>query len=123
MRRIRTLTLGVVMAPLIAVTAMAADCPKPTDLHDGWMVAVPYQEGLDPALICGIGPRLEALKEAQAHGVVIARLGRLIYEHYFAGKDSRRCEFRRRDKARHPFDQQERDFAARRHRPGRGPPY
>jgi CubicO group peptidase (beta-lactamase class C family) len=40
-------------------------------------------------LICGIGPRLEALKEAKAHGVVITRHGRLVYEHYFAGKDWR----------------------------------
>src|SRR5213595_1608476 len=88
-RRIRMLTLGAVLAPLIAVTAMAAECPKPTDLHDGWTVTAPDQEGLDPALICGIGPRLEALKEANAHGVVIARHGRLVYERYFAGKDWR----------------------------------
>ncbi|HEY8874336.1 MAG TPA: serine hydrolase domain-containing protein, partial [Stellaceae bacterium] len=52
-------------------------------------VAAPDLEGLDPALICGIGPRLEALKEANAHGVVIARHGRLVYERYFAGNDWR----------------------------------
>jgi hypothetical protein len=75
MRRIGTLMLFVVLAPLIALAAMAADCPKPTDLGDGWTVTAPEQEGLDPALICGIGPRLEALKEAQAHGIVIARHG------------------------------------------------
>jgi len=40
-------------------------------------------------LICGIGPRLEALKEANAHGVVIARRGRPVYEHYFTGRDWR----------------------------------
>ena len=45
--------------------AARADCSKPTDLHDGWTVAAPEQEALDPALICGIGPRLEALKEAK----------------------------------------------------------
>jgi len=89
MRRMRTLTLAAALAPLIAVAAMAADCPKPTDLHDGWTVAAPDQEGLDPTLICGIGPRLEALKEANAHGVVIARHGRLVYERYFTGKDWR----------------------------------
>jgi CubicO group peptidase (beta-lactamase class C family) len=89
MRRIVRLMLAPVLAPLIVVAAMAADCPKPTDLSDGWTVAAPEQEGLDPALICGLGPRLEALKEAQAHGIVIARHGRLIYEHYFAGKDQR----------------------------------
>jgi CubicO group peptidase (beta-lactamase class C family) len=81
--------LGLVLASLIAVPTMAANCDSPTDLHDGWTVAAPEKEGLDAALICGIGPRLEALKEAKAHGVVIARHGRLIYEHYFAGKDWR----------------------------------
>jgi CubicO group peptidase (beta-lactamase class C family) len=74
---------------MVALPAMAAECGTPTDFHDGWPVAAPDQEGLDPALICGIGPRLEALKEAQAHGVVIARHGRVVYELYFAGKDWR----------------------------------
>ena len=82
MRQVGVLVFGFVVV-LIAVAAIAADCPKPTDLHDGWTVAAPDQEGLDPALICGIGPRLEALKEANAHGVVIARHGRLVYERYF----------------------------------------
>src|SRR5215813_8938113 len=92
MWRIVALLLGVVPATLVSpavAAAMAADCPKPTDLHDGWLVAAPEEEGLDPALICGIGPRLEALKEGQAHGIVIARHGRLVYEHYFAGEDQR----------------------------------
>ena len=89
MRRIGTSMLAVVLAPLIAVPAMAADCSVPPDLGDGWTVAAPEQEGFDPALICGIGPRLEALKEAQAHGIVIARHGRLVYEHYFHGQDQR----------------------------------
>jgi hypothetical protein len=40
---------------------MAANSENPTDLHDGWTEAPPEKEGLDPALICGIGPRLEAL--------------------------------------------------------------
>jgi CubicO group peptidase (beta-lactamase class C family) len=89
MRQVGTLAVGLVLALVIAVAAIAADCPKPTDLGDGWTVAAPEQEGLDPALICGIGPRLEALKEAKVHGVVIARHRRLIYEHYFAGEDQR----------------------------------
>jgi len=87
-RPIGTLMLAVISAPLIAVPAVAADCPMPPDLGDGWTVAAPEQEGLDSTLICGIGPRLEALKEAQAHGVVILRHGRLIYEHYFVSFDA-----------------------------------
>jgi CubicO group peptidase (beta-lactamase class C family) len=88
MRQVGALVFGLVFV-LIAVAAMAADCQEPTDFHDGWTVAAPEQEGLDPALICGIGPRLEALKEANAHGVVVTRHRRLVYEHYLAGNDER----------------------------------
>ena len=80
---------SVALSLVVAVPAIAADCGTPTDLHDGWTVAAPEKEGLDPTLICVIGPRLEALKDAKAHGVVITRYGRLVYEHYFAGKDWR----------------------------------
>ena len=85
MRWIGALVFGMLLAP----TAIAADCGSPADLHDAWKIAAPEQEGLDPALICGIGQRLEALKQANAHGVVVARHGALVYEHYFAGKDER----------------------------------
>ena|SRR5438105_5120318 len=76
----RALPFAVVLAPAIAVAETAASCGSPSDLRDGWSVAAPEQEGLDPALICGIGPRLEALKEAKAHGIDIARHGLLVYE-------------------------------------------
>jgi hypothetical protein len=60
MLRVTARMLGIVIALLVAATVAAADCPSPTDLHDGWTVAASEKEGLDPALICGIGPRLEA---------------------------------------------------------------
>ena len=88
MRQVGVLGFGLVFM-LIGGAEIAAECPKATDFHDGWTVATPERQGLDPALICGIGPRLEALKEANAHGVVITRHGRLVYEHYFAGDDER----------------------------------
>jgi hypothetical protein len=47
MRWLGTLTLAVVLALVIAVAAAAADCPKPTDLGDGWTVA-PEQGGPIP---------------------------------------------------------------------------
>ena len=86
MWRVVALVLRVVLATLVAPAAVAASCGTPTDLHDGWVVATPKAEGLDAALLCGIGPRLEALKEANAHSVVITRHGRLVYEHYLTGK-------------------------------------
>jgi CubicO group peptidase (beta-lactamase class C family) len=87
MRLIGTLVLVLVIVS--TSPSKAVDCGSPTDLRDGWTVAAPANEGLDPALICGIGPRLEALKEANTHGVVIIRHGRLIYERYFTGRDWR----------------------------------
>jgi CubicO group peptidase (beta-lactamase class C family) len=89
MLRLTARMLGIAIALLVAAAVAAADCPSPTDLHDGWTVAAPEKEALDPALICGIGPRLDAFKEAKPHGVVIARHGQLVYENYFAGNDWR----------------------------------
>src|SRR5438045_2690072 len=86
---INALVFGILLAPMLAATAIATDCGSPADLHDAWRIAAPQQVGLDPALVCGIGPRLEALEEAKAHGVVIARHGALVYERYFAGQDWR----------------------------------
>src|SRR5689334_9569807 len=87
-RSVGVLGFGLVFI-LIGGAEIAAECPKATDFHDGWTVAAPERQGLDPALICGIGARLEALKEANAHGIVITRHGRLVYEYYFAGNDER----------------------------------
>jgi CubicO group peptidase (beta-lactamase class C family) len=82
--------LGIAVAAMLTLSAGAADadeCGKPADLHDGWEVAAPEAQGLDPALICAIGPRFGAWHEADTHAVVIARHGTLVYEHYFTGED------------------------------------
>jgi hypothetical protein len=63
-------------------------------MGDGWSVSSPSDQGLDPALICAIGPRLKDLPEAQPNGVVIVRHGVLVYEQYFAGADQRWPEHR-----------------------------
>jgi CubicO group peptidase (beta-lactamase class C family) len=89
MRRIGALVFGMVFASTVALAAMAANCGIPIDIHDGWAVAAPEKEGFDPALICGIGPRLEGWTEADPHGVVVARHGVLVYDDYFAGQDKR----------------------------------
>jgi len=54
----------------------------------GWLDGrAAEQQGLDPDLICAIGPRFEAWHEANAHAVLVARHGALVYEHYFTGED------------------------------------
>ena len=69
--------------------AQVKDCGAPAALNDGWRVAAPAEAGLDPTLICAIGPRFDAWKEANAHSVLVVRKGMLVYERYFAGADER----------------------------------
>ena len=72
---------------LIRITADA-----PAERNDGWPVAAPEQQGMDGAMLRGIGARLAACGEARAHAVVVARHGALVYEHYFTGEDWRWTE-------------------------------
>src|SRR5262249_42559927 len=54
----------------------------------GWLASGQVREkGLDAALLCGIGPRFQGWKEMNAHAVVVARYGALVYEHYYVGED------------------------------------
>ena len=73
----------------LAWTAHAEPCGAPTNQSDGWEVSTPQEQGLDAQKICDIGPRLAGLAGANAHGVVIARNGAIVYEAYFKGDDQR----------------------------------
>jgi hypothetical protein len=33
----------------------SSDCGSPSDIHDGWVISSPEQQGLDPALLCAMG--------------------------------------------------------------------
>jgi CubicO group peptidase (beta-lactamase class C family) len=70
-----------------AMAQTSPDCPAPAKLDDGWVTSQPQTQGLDPSLICGIGARLGAWKDADVHAIVIVRHGTLVYERYFAGED------------------------------------
>jgi CubicO group peptidase (beta-lactamase class C family) len=75
---------------LIFVTSSAlaeSDCGSPADRSDGWPTAAPEQEGMNAAVLCALGPQFDAWKEANAHAVVVARHGKLVYERYFTGTD------------------------------------
>jgi CubicO group peptidase (beta-lactamase class C family) len=65
-----------------------ADDSQPSPLADGWPVSSPEDVGLDGSLIRGIGPHFESWTDANAHAILIARHGKLIYEHYFTGEDT-----------------------------------
>ena len=83
MRRVALLA-ALLLAPL---AALAEDCPSPASGEDHWAVAAPADVGLDGATLCAIGPRFTEWKQANIHAVLVARHGRLAFEHYFSGAD------------------------------------
>lgn len=89
MSRATALALLVALLPSLGQAASPADCAAPAAIEDGWPVATPEAQRLDPAVICSIGASLEQLPEANPHGVVIARNGVLVYEKYYDGPDRR----------------------------------
>src|SRR5438105_5904508 len=89
MRWIGSAALCVVLLTAVARAGTSADCDAPAAMSDGWAVSTPAQQGLDPKLICAIGPSLAELKGADPHGVVVVRHGTLVYEEYFDGDDMR----------------------------------
>lgn len=58
-------------------------------MSDGWAVSSPAEQGLNPQLVCAIGPVLAKLRDADPHGVVVVRHKALVYERYFPGDDLR----------------------------------
>jgi CubicO group peptidase (beta-lactamase class C family) len=86
MRLVAALAVWLMLAPpVLAGAAIPRNCGAPVAMADGWRVAAPQKEGLDPKLICAIGPTLAKLPMANPNGVVIDRHGKLVYEHYFTG--------------------------------------
>jgi CubicO group peptidase (beta-lactamase class C family) len=84
-----SLALCVLFGAASAVAEQAGDCGGLPDLGDGWEIASPAQEGFDPESLCALGPHLAALRDADPHGVVVVRHGKLVYEAYFSGDDGR----------------------------------
>ena len=50
-------------------------------------MATPESVGLDGAKLCALVAKFEEWKEANLHGVVVVRHGKLAFEHYFRGFD------------------------------------
>jgi CubicO group peptidase (beta-lactamase class C family) len=81
------LLLFLALLPL-ASAAAAPDCGEPQARADGWSLATPGSVGLDTKPLCAIVPHFTRwLLGANIHAVLVARHGRLVYEHYFKGDD------------------------------------
>src|SRR5271156_3773445 len=89
MRLIAAAAACVALFPIAARADTPVDCGAPAAMPDGWPVAAPADEGFDPKLICSVGPAVAKLTDADPHGVVVARKGKLVYEQYFTGEDLR----------------------------------
>jgi CubicO group peptidase (beta-lactamase class C family) len=59
------------------------DCGSPSDIHDGWAIGSPQQEGLDPERLCAMSKGVTDGKLANVDSIVIVRHGVLVYERYF----------------------------------------
>src|SRR5215831_14325577 len=56
---------------------------------DQWLVATPQSVGFDPNKLCALAARFAEWEEANLHGVVGVRHGKLAFEHYFRGFDQK----------------------------------
>jgi CubicO group peptidase (beta-lactamase class C family) len=89
MRLMASVAVCALFVTAVAGAEASVDCGAPAAMSDGWQVSPAAQQGLDPQLICSIGPALAKLTAADTHGVVVIRHGVLVYEQYFAGEDVR----------------------------------
>ena len=74
-------------ALLHILTHAATTGVTPIVSEDQWQVATPESVWLDGAKLCALAARFETWKEANLHGVVVARHGKLAFEQYFQGFD------------------------------------
>jgi CubicO group peptidase (beta-lactamase class C family) len=61
----------------------------PPTLDDGWAVAAPSEVGLDAARLSALDTFLRQWPKHNVHAVVVVRRGRLVFEHYFPGRERR----------------------------------
>jgi CubicO group peptidase (beta-lactamase class C family) len=81
--------LAAILLALSGLAAHAADaaCPPPAAGVDGWPLATPESVGVDGDKLCALVAKFAEWKEANIHGVVVVRHGKLVFEHYFRGYD------------------------------------
>jgi CubicO group peptidase (beta-lactamase class C family) len=66
-----------------------AGCSLPSAGEDHWSVAAPESVGLAGATLCSMVKWLDDSKESNVHAVLVVRHGKLVFEHYFSGSDTR----------------------------------
>lgn len=77
--------VGIAVLPQSALAQ--ADCGMPSAAADHWPVAAPESVGLAGVTLCAMVKWLADEKQANVHAVLVARQGKLVFEHYFSGHD------------------------------------
>jgi len=75
--------LGTIAADTAVGRESEPGCGNPSDIHDGWMIGAPEQQGFDRALLCAMGQGVMDGKLANVDSIVVVRHGVLVYERYF----------------------------------------
>ena len=70
-----------------------AGCAAPRDLQDGWSITAPQQQGLDPEFLCLMGKGVADGTLPNVDSIVVVRHGVLVYERYFAERNTARPMF------------------------------
>src|SRR4051794_12956636 len=70
-------------AEIASGTEPAPDCGIPSDIHDGWVIGSPEQQGFDPTRLCAMGKGVTDGKLANVDSIIVVRHGVLVYERYF----------------------------------------
>jgi CubicO group peptidase (beta-lactamase class C family) len=76
--------LGAVTPEIAFGGDLGSDCGPPSDIHDGWVIASPEQQGFDAARLCAMGKGVKDRTLFEADSIVVVRHGELVYERYFS---------------------------------------
>jgi CubicO group peptidase (beta-lactamase class C family) len=77
--------IAIVILPQVARADSA--CAVPASGSDNWPVATTESVGLSNEALCPVVKWLDTYKEGNVHAVLVARHGKLVFEHYFTGAD------------------------------------
>jgi CubicO group peptidase (beta-lactamase class C family) len=72
--------------PLSTLAQSFAYC-VPVKIGDDWTISEPAAVGLDVKELCGVVDYLDGLHQSNIHGILVARRGALVFEHYRKGAD------------------------------------
>lgn len=61
----------------------ASNCGVPSDIHDGWAISSPEEQGLDSTRLCPIRDGIMSGKLPNVDDIVVVRHGVLVYESYY----------------------------------------